>query len=141
MPRSGQAGSPAGCDGIHTACTYVRLPAGCDGDFVPCTTTNLGEVGVDMRSLLLTEAPTFTVPSFSVHSDDAPTVYIAGNPGPVDLVTRAFEHNSASLEAFDPIVGTNVPLMKAMEILPKWPCLHMVTKDSAYANLGLFCQR
>ncbi len=119
---AGQAGSPAGCDGIHIACTYVRLPAGCDGDNVPCTTTNLGEVDVDMRSLLLTEAPTFTVPAFSVHSDDAPTVYIKGNPGPVDPTTRAFEQNAASLMAFDPIVGTNVPLMKAMEILRKWPC-------------------
>jgi hypothetical protein len=128
---AGQAGSPAGCDGIHTPCTYVRLPLGCDGDFVPCTTTNLGEVDVDMRSLLLTEAPIFTVPSFSVHSDDAPTVYIAGNPGPIDPLTRAFEQNSASLVAFDPIVGTNVPLMKAMGDPAEMALLHMVTKDPA----------
>ena len=128
---AGQAGSPAGCDGTHVACTYIRLPAGCDGDFVPCTTTNLGEVGVDMRSLLLTEATTFTVPSFSVHSDDAPTVYIAGNPGPVDPLTRAFEQNSAALVAFDPIVGTNVPLMKAMGDPAEMALLHMVTKDPA----------
>ena len=128
---AGQAGSPAGCDGIHTPCTYIRLPAGCDGDFVPCTTTNLGEVNVDMRSLLLTEAPTFSVPAFSVHSDDAPTVYIAGNPGPVDPTTRAFELNSAALVGFDPIVGANVPLMKAMGDPAEMALLHMVTKDPA----------
>ena len=128
---AGQAGSPAGCDGIHTPCTYIRLPAGCDGDFVPCTTTNLGEVGVDMRSLLLTEATSFSVPAFSVHSDDAPTVYIAGNPGPIDAATRAFEQNSASLVAFDPIVGTNVPLLKAMGDPAEMALLHMVTKDPA----------
>jgi hypothetical protein len=128
---AGQAGSPAGCDGIHIACTYIRLPAGCDGDSVPCTTTNLGEVDVDMRSLLLTEAPTFSVPAFSVHSDDAPTVYIKGNPGPADPTTRAFEQNAASLMAFDPIVGTNVPLMKAMGDPAEMALLHMVTKDPA----------
>jgi hypothetical protein len=128
---AGQAGAPAGCDGIHTPCTYVRLPAGCDGDSVPCTSTNLGEVDVDMRSLLLTEAPTFAVPSFSVHSDDAPTVYIKGNPGPVDAVTRALEHNMASLVAFDSVVGANVPLMLAMGDGAEMSLLHMVTKDPA----------
>jgi hypothetical protein len=128
---AGQAGSPAGCDGIHTPCTYVRLPAGCDGDSVPCTTTNLGEVDVDMRSLLLTEAPTFAVPAFSVHSDDAPNVYIQGNPGPVDVTTRALEHNTASLVAFDPIVGANVPLLVAMADPAEMSLLHMVTKDPA----------
>jgi hypothetical protein len=142
---AGQAGSPAGCDGIHVACTYVRLPAGCDGDSVPCATTNLGEVGVDMRSLLLTEAPTFAVPAFSVHSDDAPTVYIKGNPGPVDPTTRAFEQTSAALVAFDPIVGGNVPLMKAMGDPAEMALLHMITKDPArtptfvyFANADFF---
>jgi hypothetical protein len=128
---AGQAGSPAGCDGIHTPCTYVRLPAGCDGDFVPCTTTNLGEVGVDVRSLLQTEIPTYTLPSFSVHSDDAPTVYIVGNPGPVDATTRALEHNMAGLLAFDPVVNANVPLMNRMADPAEMHLLHMVTKDAA----------
>jgi hypothetical protein len=127
----GQAGSPAGCDGIHTPCTYVRLPAGCDGDFVPCTTTNLGEVGVDVRSLLQTQIPSFTLPSFSVHSDDAPTVYVVGNPGPVDAATRALEHNMARLLAFDPVVSAIVPLVKAMADPVEMHLLHMVTNDPA----------
>jgi hypothetical protein len=128
---AGQAGAPAGCDGIHTPCTYVRLPAGCDGDFVPCTTTNLGQVDVDVRSLLLTEAPLFTLPSFSVHSDDAPTVYIKGNPGPVAAVTRDLEHNMAALTAFDSVLGATVPLMQAMGDPAEMSLLHMVTKDPA----------
>jgi hypothetical protein len=128
---AGQAGLPAGCDGIHTPCVYVRLPAGCDGDFVPCTSTNLGEVNVDARALLETQAPTYAVPSFSVHSDDAPTVYIKGNPGPVDTVTRDLEHHMAGLLAYDPIVGANVSLMKAMGDPAEMSLLHMVTKDPA----------
>jgi hypothetical protein len=128
---AGQAGSPAGCDGINTPCTYVRLPAGCDGDSVPCTTTNLGEVDVDVRSLLQTEMPTYALPSFSVHSDDAPTIYVVGNPGPADATTRDLEHNMAELLAFDPIVSANVPLMKAMGDAAEMSLLHMVTKDPA----------
>ncbi|HEY0748005.1 MAG TPA: hypothetical protein VGD63_15000 [Steroidobacteraceae bacterium] len=128
---AGQAGSPAGCDGIHTPCTYVRLPAGCDGDFVPCTTTNLGEVDVDVRSLLLTEAPTFAPPPFAVHSDDAPTVYIQGNPGPADAVTRSLEHNMGALTAFDSVLDATVPLMKAMGDPAEMSLLHMVTNDPA----------
>jgi hypothetical protein len=128
---AGQAGSPAGCDGVHTPCTYVRLPAGCDGDFVPCTTTNLGEVNVDVRSLLETENPSYLPPPFAVHSDDAPTVYVSGNPGPADATTRALEHNMAGLLAFDPVVSANVPLMQAMADPSEMSLLHMVTKDPA----------
>jgi hypothetical protein len=128
---AGQAGAPAGCDGINTPCTYVRLPVGCDGDSTPCTTTNLGEVNVDVRSLLQTEFPGYVLPSFSVHNDDAPTVYIQANPGPADAVTRNLEHDMAGLSAFDPIVGANVPLMKAMGDSAEMELLHMVTKDPA----------
>src|ERR1700719_3575743 len=128
---AGRPGAPEGCDGINTPCTYVRLPAGCDGDSVLCTTTNLGEVDVDVRSLLQTENPTFLLPSFSVHSDDAPTVYVAGNPGPADATTRALEHNMAALLAFDPVVNANVPLMQAMADPSEMALLHMVTKDPA----------
>jgi hypothetical protein len=128
---AGQRGSPAGCDGIHTPCTYVRLPAGCDGDSVPCTTTNLGEVDVDVRSLLLTQIPSYAPPAFSVHNDDAPTVYIQGNPGPADPTTRALEHNMAALLAFDPVVSANVSLMQAMGDPAEMSLLHMVTKDPA----------
>jgi hypothetical protein len=128
---AGQAGSPAGCDGIHTPCTYVRLPAGCDGDFVPCTTTNLGEVNLDVRSLLLTQIPSYALPLFSVHSDDAPTVYVVGNPGPLDAATRDLEHNMAHLLAFDPIVSATVSLVRAMADPVEMHLLHMVTKDPA----------
>jgi hypothetical protein len=126
---AGQPGAPAGCDGIHTPCTYIRLPAGCDGDSVPCTTTNLGEVDADVRSLLMLEFGDNTV--FSVHSDDAPTVYVKGKPGPTDAVTRGLERNMAKLVAFDPIKGGNVPLMKRMADPAEMAFLHMVTNDPA----------
>jgi arylsulfatase A-like enzyme len=126
---AGQPGAPAGCDGLNTPCTYVRLPAGCDGDSVPCTTTNLGEVDVDLRQLLLTEFNDST--PLAVHSDDAPTVYVFGNPGPTDPLTRSLEHGLARLLAFDPIKGGNVALMQRMADPVEMSFLHMVTRDPA----------
>jgi arylsulfatase A-like enzyme len=125
----GQPGAPAGCDGIHTPCTYIRLPAGCDGDTVLCTTTNLGEVGVDLRRLLLTELGDST--SLAVHSDDAPTVYVTGNPGPTAALTRGLERNLASLVAFDPVTHSNPPLMRRMADPAEMAFLHMGTHDPA----------
>jgi arylsulfatase A-like enzyme len=126
---AGQAGAPAGCDGVHTPCTYIRLPVGCDGDFIPCATTNLGEVDVDMRQLLLTELNDAT--PLSVHSDDAPTVYVSGNPGPNDPLTRNLERNLAKLVAFDPITNSTPVLMKRMADPTEMSFLHMVTQDPA----------
>ena len=125
----GRPGAPAGCDGIHTPCTYIRLPLGCDGDSVLCATTNLGELGVDLRQLLLTELGDST--AFSVHSDDAPTVYAPGNPGPTAALTRTLERNLAALVAFDPVTGSNPPLMQRMADPAEMAFLHMVTHDPA----------
>ena len=126
---AGKPGAPAGCDGVNTPCTYVRLPEGCDGDFVLCTTTNLGEVGVDVRQLLLTELNDTT--PFAVHSDDAPTVYLTGNPGPTDPLTRNVEHDIGRLVAFDPVHDGNVPLTKRLADVAEMGFLHMVTQDPA----------
>jgi hypothetical protein len=126
---AGKPGAPAGCDGIHTPCTYIRLPAGCDGDAVPCTTTNLGEVDIDLRRLLVTEFGDAT--ALSVHSDDAPTVYITGNPGQTATVTRTVEQETAKLTAFDPIKNGNVPVMQRLAGVAEMSFLHMITKDPA----------
>jgi hypothetical protein len=57
-------------------------PANCDGVNVPCTYTHVGEIDTFMDRLLLTQRQNTT--PFLIHSDDAPTVYIIGNPGPTD---------------------------------------------------------
>ena len=126
---AGKPGAPAGCDGVHTPCTYIRLPAGCDGDTTPCTTTNLGEVGIDLRQLLVTEFGDAT--ALAVHSDDAPTVYINGNPGQTDTVTRTVEQETAKLLAFDPIKNGDVPVMQRLAGTTEMSFLHMLTKDPA----------
>jgi hypothetical protein len=125
----GQAGSPEGCDGVNTPCTYVREPAGCDGDFTLCTTTNLGEVGVDVRQLVFTQFKDAT--PFAVHSDDAPTVYVNGNPAPTTALTRTLEHELSQVVAFDPVTNSSPQLMQRMADPAEMAFLHMVTSDPA----------
>ena len=129
---AGQPGTPAGCDGVNT----------------PATTSDSGQLRRQLRppvhdhqpgrgrrrparAGLLTDFPTYAPPAFSVHSDDAPTVYVNFQPGPLADVTRNLERNMASLQAFDPIKGGNVPLMKLIADPAEMALLHMVTQDPA----------
>ena len=80
-------------------------PANCDGVNVPCTYAKKGEIDADLSPIFNTEFGDIT--PFSVHSDDAPTFYIGGNPAPTAAITRALETESAALIGFDPVVGPN----------------------------------
>src|SRR5713101_6603215 len=66
-------------------------PAGCDGVTVPCTYSQIGELNGNLAGLLATERGNTT--AFKVHSDDAPTVYITGNPARDAAVTRTLERD------------------------------------------------
>jgi hypothetical protein len=126
----GKPGQPPNCDGVNIPCTYIRVPANCNGDSIQCTQTNLGEVNIDIRQLLIT--PPFNNPTvFSVHDDDAPTVYINGNPGQTDAVTRTLEQNVAQVKAFDPVVNANVPVTARLAGVAEMSFLHMITADPA----------
>jgi hypothetical protein len=124
----GKPGTPLGCDGVNVPCNYVRIPADCNGDTIQCTTTNLGEVNIDIRQLLIT--PPFNNPTvFSVHDDDAPTVYIDGNPSQTAAVTRQLEQDVAKVKAFDPVVDANVPVTARLAGVAEMTFLHMITND------------
>ena len=62
----GDQPTPAGCDGVNVACNYNRV----------------GEINGDLRRMVRTQFGDTT--NFTVHSDDAPNVYITGNPGQTD---------------------------------------------------------
>jgi hypothetical protein len=104
----GSAPSPANCDGIH----------------VPCTYTHVGEIDTSIDRLLLTQRGNKT--PFSVHSDDAPTVYINGNPGPTDPVTRTMEHDVDALTVLNPITNLNDKLSELLADRAEMKLLHMV---------------
>jgi hypothetical protein len=104
-------------------------PSNCDGINTPCTYAHKGEIDAIINRLVLTQRGNNT--SFSVHSDDAPTVYIAGNPTPTDPVTRTLEHDFNALLATNPITGNTDKLSSLLADQAEMKLLHMVTKSPA----------
>ena len=104
----GSAPTPANCDGIHTPCTY----------------SHVGEIDTFVDRLLLTQRQNTT--PFLVHSDDAPTFYITGNPAPTDTVTRTLEHDVNALTVVNPITGNNDRLSALLADRAEMKLLHMV---------------
>jgi hypothetical protein len=104
-------------------------PANCDGVATPCTYTNVGEIEVSLDKVLLSERMNST--PFSVHSDDAPNMYINNNPGPTDTLTRTMEHDLDALVATSPITGSTDKLSKLLADRAEMKLLHMVTASPA----------
>jgi hypothetical protein len=108
----GDAPTPAGCDGVNVACNYNRV----------------GEINADLRRMVRTQFGDTT--AFSVHSDDAPTVYITGNPSQTDAVTRNLERETAKLNWLNPYTNTvENNIMVAQADRTEMKTLHMVTAD------------
>lgn len=107
--------SPANCDGVNTPCTYAP--------------GQKGEITTLLNRLLITQRGNTT--SFSVHNDDAPTVYVNGNPAPTDAVTRTLQHDMDALVAVNPMTGTTDKLSKLLADQAEMKLLHMVTASPA----------
>lgn len=104
-------------------------PSNCDGVTVPCTYSHIGELNTNLAGLLATQQG-ITTP-FTVHSDDAPTVYITGNPASTDTVTREFERGVGNLTAVNPVTGNTDQLTAYLADPVEMKLLHMVTSDPA----------
>jgi hypothetical protein len=104
-------------------------PVGCDGIHVPCNYTFASEINASLNRLLLTQRNNAT--SFSVHNDDAPTLYITGNPAPTASVTRALAHDLDALTATNPITGRTDKLSVFLADQAEMKLLHMVTASPA----------
>ena len=112
---AGGTPSPAHCDGVNVPCTYA--------------TGQKGEINAVINRLLITQRSNST--AFSVHSDDAPTVYINGNPAPTDAVTRTMEHDLDALVATNPMTGNTDKLSRLLADQAEMKLLHMVTASPA----------
>ncbi len=104
-------------------------PAGCDGVTVPCTYSQIGELNGNLAGLLATERGNTT--AFKVHSDDAPTVYITGNPARDAAVTRTLERDAGQLTAVNPITGNTDTITQFLADPVEMQILHMITADHA----------
>ena len=103
-------------------------PAGCDGVNTPCTYNRVGEVNANLSAMMRTQYNDLT--QFTVHSDDAPNVYINGNPSQTDPVTRNLEREMGQLNWLNPYTGVvenNIMVALADQVGMK--TLHMVTAD------------
>jgi hypothetical protein len=113
----GDAPTPAGCDGVTTPCTYDRV----------------GEINADLRRMVYTQSGDSTL--FSVHSDDAPNVYVNGTPAQplrdqTDPAVRALEREMAELSWQNPYTGqVENNIMVALADHTGMKTLHMVTAD------------
>jgi arylsulfatase A-like enzyme len=104
-------------------------PVGCDGVNVPCNYVFASEINAHINRLLATRNP--ATPAFSVHSDDAPTFYVNGNPAPTDALTRQMEHDIDALIATNPISSAVDKLSVRLADQAEMKLLHMVTKSPA----------
>jgi hypothetical protein len=108
-------------------------PAGCDGVTTPCTYNRVGEINADLRRMVYTQSGDSTL--FSVHSDDAPTVYVNGTASqPIrdqtDTVVRNLEREMAGLNWLNPYTNTvENNIMVALADHTGMKSLHMVTAD------------
>ncbi len=113
----GDAPTPAGCDGVTTACNYNRV----------------GEINADLRRMVYTQFGDATL--FSVHSDDAPTVYVNGTAAQplrdqTDPAVRNLEREMAGLNWLNPYTGVvENNIMVALADHTGMKTLHMVTAD------------
>ncbi|HET9118596.1 MAG TPA: hypothetical protein VFN75_11085 [Pseudonocardiaceae bacterium] len=105
--------SPAGCDGVHTPCTYSQI----------------GEINANVRGLLATQQ-NITTP-FQVHADSAPNFYLDGNPARDATTTRTFEHGVSQLTAVNPLTGSTDHFATSFADSVGMKLLHMITGDPA----------
>jgi len=108
-------------------------PAGCDGVTTPCNYNRVGEINADLRRMVYTQFGDSTL--FSVHSDDAPTVYVNGTPAQplvsqTDPAVRNLEREIGQLSWLNPYTGVvenNIMVAQADHVGMK--TLHMITAD------------
>jgi hypothetical protein len=107
--------TPAGCDGVNVPCTY---PAG-----------TFGELEGNIPGLLNEETGDTT--AFGMENDTAPEFYLNGQPSASSAVVRTFEHDVASLTAFNPYAGATQKIANFLADPAEMAILHMVNADPA----------
>lgn len=107
------------CDGVTTPCVYNHSLG----------TGNMGEISTNLKALMTSAGVTSP---FDLHFDDAPSVYLIGNPARDASVTRTFEQTAATLvDPSNHFTGLPTQLMQRMADSVEMKNLHMITGDPA----------
>jgi hypothetical protein len=106
----------APCDGVNTPCTYGSTSG-----------NEVGEINLNFRGLL--QAETGITTGASVNSDDAPDIYLTGNPASDASVLRDYQRASGTLTVTNPITGATDIIAQDMANSVEFNLLHMQTSD------------
>ena len=108
------------------AYSHTNCAANAQGILNSCPSNQVGEVNANLQ-------PLTGRTDFSVHSDDAPTFYVNGNPAPGSQTVRSLEHTLAGMKLSDPYVnnGQLVPIAVNFADPVEEATLHMVNTDPA----------
>jgi hypothetical protein len=123
---AGGIGSPDPAHPGNLAYTHANCVANAQGILNNCPANQIGEVNANLQ--LLTGRT-----DFAVHSDDAPTFYLNGNPAPSSTPVRSLEHTLADMKLSDPYVNNGLPVPVAVNFADpvEEATLHMVNTDPA----------
>ena len=105
------------------AYTHATCAANAQG-ILSCPSNQIGEVNANLQPLTGRS-------DFSVHSDDAPTFYVNGNPARDSDTVRGLEHTLANIKLSDPYAnnGALTPIAVAFADPVEEATLHMVNTD------------
>jgi hypothetical protein len=118
------AGATVMPDSTGTA-TYTHAPCTVTAASPTCPANQMGEITTNLKGLLPGGEP-----SFDLHFDDAPTIYVNGQPARTDTSVRQLERDVAGATAFDPYQsGASVPVTEHLADTVEEQTLHMVNAD------------
>jgi hypothetical protein len=120
---AGGIGSPDPAHPGSLAYTHANCAANAQG-VLNCPSNQIGEVNANLQ-------PLTGRTDFSVHSDDAPTFYVNGNPARDSETVRSLEHQLANMKLSDPYVnnGALAPIAVNFADPVEEATLHMVNTD------------
>ena len=122
---AGSAPTNPGCNGTPVGSKDVLGQPGtgyCD------YASNIGETDVNLNSMVEGKNPSDTTP-FDEDYDDAPTVFVQGQPGADDTSTRNLEKDMSGISEFDPTTGSNEPIVYQLADQETEKILHMWNAD------------
>jgi hypothetical protein len=102
---------------------YTHAP--CAPQTTTCPSNQIGEITTNLKGLLPAGEP-----PFDLHFDDAPTIYVNGQPSRNNPAVRQLERDAGALTAIDPYQGgASVPLAQRLADPVEEAALHMVNSD------------
>jgi hypothetical protein len=121
---AGSAPTNPGCNGTPVGSTD---PLGQPGTGYCDYASNIGETDVNLNSMV--EGNTGDTTPFDEDYDDAPTVFVQGQPGPDDPLTRNLELETSRISEFDPVTGSAEPIVYQLADQETEKILHMWNPD------------